>query len=64
MISPMRDELVGMKLEDAVKLLEDQGLKARVVSEDGVEQMHTADARSDRYNLTVVDGVVTDAYVG
>jgi len=64
--SPMleTDRLVGMPEEDAIKLIETKQLCARVVSRDGEVFVVTADFRSDRINLDIAEGLVTQAKLG
>lgn len=60
----MIDRLVGMPEEDATKLVETHHMRTRVTFRDGNALIVTADLRTDRVNLSVVDGVVTQARVG
>lgn len=55
-------ELIGKTLEEAKALLE--GTKFRVVSVDGVPRVVTMDYNLNRYNLTIVDNVVTSVRMG
>lgn len=60
----MASEVVGEDVDDATKMIEDAGLRARVTKEDGKSKMYTGDVRSDRVNLEVKDGEVVAANVG
>lgn len=55
---------IGMPAKKAKAQIADAGFEARVVSVDGDVRPVTMDYRPDRINLTLVDGVVTDATVG
>lgn len=57
-------KLIGLKKEDAVALIKSAGFKVRIRSEDGKAFMGTCDYRLDRYNLTIVDGLVTTVSKG
>jgi hypothetical protein len=58
------EKVVGMKVEDAGKLIEAYGLRGRIVSVDGVPNIVTADFVNNRINLDIADGVVTGATIG
>jgi len=49
---------------DATALIESEGFTARVTERDGESLPVTMDYRIDRFNLTVVDGIVTELSVG
>jgi PBP1b-binding outer membrane lipoprotein LpoB len=49
---------------DATALIESEGFTARVTERDGEPLPATMDYRIDRFNLTVVDGIVTELSVG
>jgi hypothetical protein len=55
---------IGLEEADAVVFLEEQGLVARVVARDGEAFAVTDDYRTDRVNLEIADGIVTQAGVG
>ncbi|MBU3688616.1 MAG: hypothetical protein B7C54_10875 [Acidimicrobiales bacterium mtb01] len=57
-------DLVGLAEKAAVEAAESQGWVVRVVARDGEEFPITMDYSTARVNLTVVDGVVTEVYVG
>lgn len=56
--------LIGMTVADARGHVEARGLMLRVVEEDGVPLMTTADHRRDRVNVAVVAGKVESADIG
>lgn len=56
--------LVGLTTKQAKAKIAEQGYEARVVSVDGDVRPVTMDYRPDRINLTIVDGVVTQATQG
>lgn len=60
------DDLVGMGLEEAKKLIFTKGWRFRVVKEDGQEykNQQVSDTRTDRVLLTVASKIVTSAIVG
>ena len=58
------DGLVGLAETDATKVATGKGLEVRVVERDGEFFPATADYRTDRVNLTIVDGTVTAATIG
>jgi len=49
---------------DATALIESEGFTARVIERDGEPLPVTMDYRIDRFNLTVVDDIVTQLSVG
>ena len=57
-------ELVGLTEKAAVEAGEAQGWVVRVVARDGEEFPITMDYSTARVNLTVVDDIVTEVYVG
>lgn len=56
--------LIGLTKEDAKDLAEKHGFTIRVMHEDGESFMGTMDYRTDRVNLSVNGGKVTEAKVG
>jgi hypothetical protein len=60
------DDLVGMDLPEAKRLIFAKGWRYRVVRIDGKDlaSAQTEDKRDDRVNLTVASDVVTDARIG
>ena len=52
--------IVGLPIDEATTVAEAAGLTVRVTNLDGVEQAITFDMRTDRLNVAVVDGVVTE----
>lgn len=58
------ETVVGMTTEEAQAAVEDAGYAYREVEIDGQPQAVTLDYRLDRVNVSVEDGVVTDATVG
>lgn len=57
-------DLVGLTEKSAVEVAESQGWIVRVVSRDGEEFPITMDYSTARVNLTVVDDIVTEVYIG
>ena len=57
-------DLVGLAEKAAVEVAESQGWIVRVVARDGEEFPITMDYSTARVNLTVVDDIVTEVYVG
>jgi hypothetical protein len=55
---------IGMTESDAVEAIEEAGLIARVVAEDGEYFAVTEDYVTTRVNLVLVGGVVTEATAG
>jgi hypothetical protein len=55
---------IGMTEGDAVEAIEEAGLIARVVAEDGEYFAVTEDYVTTRVNLVLVGGVVTEATAG
>ncbi len=51
--------IVGLPIDEAIAIAESARFTVRVTTLDGVAQASTADARTDRLNVSVVDGVVT-----
>lgn len=54
----------GLTAEDAEAKAETDGVEYRVVREDDTDFEVTMDARTDRVNVEIDDGVVTSATVG
>ncbi|TSP13977.1 hypothetical protein [Cupriavidus campinensis] len=57
-------QIVGLTKTEAMAVLVRQGIPHRVVQEDGKGKLVTADVRSERANLTIVDGKVTEVSYG
>lgn len=55
---------LGMSEEAAKIAITDLGFRVRVVMRDGSPFMVTQDLRMDRVNLTIADGIVTEAHFG
>ena len=62
-ISVVARSIVGMGEQAGRRTVTRAGLRFRVVRRDGVDQILTMDRRSDRVNVVVTDGVVTDSRV-
>lgn len=63
----MRQKLphvVGLAEAQACRQIELAGYIARIVRVDGTARMRNSDARGDRLNLLMENGIVTDAYIG
>lgn len=61
---PSAPDVIGRAESGATVVIERVGFTVRVVARDGETFMVTEDFRSDRVNVVVVAGVVTDAYMG
>jgi len=57
-------DLIGLTEKAAIQAAESQGWAVRVVARDGEEFPITMDYSTARVNLTVVDDIVTEVYVG
>ena len=60
----MADQVIGQSLTEAEDLCQENGVKLRLVERDGEHFIVTMDYRTDRVNVHVRDGIVTDARVG
>lgn len=60
------DDLVGMDLAEAKRLIFAKGWRFRIARIDGQDlaSAKTEDKREDRVNLTVASDIVTDARIG
>jgi hypothetical protein len=56
--------LVGMKLDDAEKLAQENGFSVRLMSVDGDRRVGISNFDTNRANLHVVNGVVIRATAG
>ncbi len=57
-------KIVGMKLEEALALVELWKYPFRIVYKDGVAQEITYDSLRHRINIKVVADIVTEAFCG
>lgn len=57
-------EWVGLSIKDAIEKAKNDGLKHRIVEENGVQYMVTMDLNSSRINFRVSNNNVTAAYGG
>lgn len=57
-------KLIGKEEKEAIKLIEDNNYKSRIVSRDGNHYIVTKDYKTDRINLDIDLGVVTYASFG
>ena len=55
--------LVGATIEEATAELEKDGWQIRICSEDGEQYMLTCDYRTDRVNLDLVSGKITNVRI-
>lgn len=55
--------VVGLSESQAIALIQTNGFTSRIASIDGVAQPGTTDMRINRINLTLENGVVTEASV-
>lgn len=56
-------EVVGLTLDEA-DAINFEKIKIRVVSTDGKKHTITRDARMDRINVHLENGLITSAYIG
>lgn len=57
-------EYVGKTIEEARKTAISNGVDFRITMVNGEATMSTADLRSDRVNVSVVDGMVDGVHLG
>mgnify|MGYP001590776000 CR=1 FL=1 len=57
-------QIIGFSLESAIKSINYSNLRYRITSIDGKPGVTTRDYRTDRINLTIVNGFVKSAFVG
>ncbi len=57
-------DVLGVPKADAIKYLESHGWKVRVLREDEKSHMVTKDFRTNRVNLQIDGGVVTEVDIG
>ncbi|MDZ7744587.1 MAG: hypothetical protein U5K77_02380 [Candidatus Saccharibacteria bacterium] len=55
---------IGLSEEEAISRAEQDGYTYRIVARDGERFPVTMDYNPSRVNFTIVDGIVTDAYLG
>lgn len=60
----IEQEIIGMEKQAALKVLKEQGLQIRIVSEDGKSFRGTCEYRLDRVNLYIENGKVVKASKG
>lgn len=58
------NEIVGMSLDEAESVCRENGVNVRVVHRDGESMPLSMDLNENRLNLTIMEGVVTNARVG
>lgn len=56
--------LVGLQKEDAINILKKLNAKYRIVKEDNQTYIVTQDYVASRYNLTIMEGKVTNVNMG
>lgn len=56
--------LVGLKKEEALKLIAENELKWRITAEDGMFFVITRDFKSNRINLEIKDDIIISAEIG
>jgi hypothetical protein len=59
-IGDVESQIIGLPVDDAIKVGEGLGWTVRVVRVDGVDQAATADSSHTRVNVATVDGAVTE----
>lgn len=65
MIDPQYiDDLIGKDLKTVQEQLEKDSIRYRIARVDGQPQVLTRDYRTDRLNLTVEQGIVTEIRSG
>ncbi len=60
----MAKAYIGRQFSEVQKEFETQNQILRIVAQDGEAMAITADYRSDRLNVAVEKGVITEAYFG
>jgi hypothetical protein len=60
----MKEDLVGKTKVEAIKLLQKDNIKHRIIKEDGTNFMVTMDFQLNRYNLSIEKGIVTEVRIG
>jgi hypothetical protein len=60
----MEKELIGKIKEEAIALLKENNSKYRISMEDGEHFMLTMDFNPTRYNLHIMDGIITEVSMG
>ena len=56
--------LIGLQKEDAINILKKLNAKYRIVKEDNQTYIVTQDYVTSRYNLTIMEGKVTNVTMG
>lgn len=56
--------LIGLKKEDVIEILKKMKADYRTYKEDGKQNILTQEFRSERYNLTIEKGIVTNVDMG
>jgi len=57
------EKIIGKTESEARKIAQEYGYDSRVIVSDGVAYIVTADFRTDRVNLELTNGIVTDASI-
>lgn len=52
--------LVGLKLEEAKKIADSNRIIIRIMQEDGVDQIGTCEFRSNRINVAIQNGIISE----
>ena len=58
------EQLIGLERDTAIVLLELNKTLYRILNDDGIFKFVTADFVASRINLSIIDGMVTDAFLG
>lgn len=58
------ERVIGLTYEKAKELCGEKGMRIRILSNDGVENIVTRDLRNDRVNVRLEKGVVVKAKIG
>lgn len=64
MVRDLLHRVVGMRMDDAKRLVESNGLMVRVTTIDGIQLDGSAQYIPYRINLDVIDDVVRESRVG
>lgn len=63
-IKDVASKVLNLPEVEAIEIILSAGLKVRVLERDGQRFMHTREARSNRINLLIKDGIVFETTLG
>lgn len=64
MRSDILNKFIGLTYEQAVELSYELSYELRLVQKDGVKYWCTQDLRFDRLNITIVEDLIMEIYIG